>query len=186
MKKPLVGIINISINNILSIKRALEYIGSQTKIINEAESVDKFDLVVLPGVGAYHEAMKKLKLSKLIKTVEDSLEKEKNFLGICLGMQLLFRESEEFGNTLGIGFFDGKIESFEKYKVKKKTFIGWNKVDFINSKNEDNNIFNNFKDSNNIFYSIHSFFANCDDKSIVIGSSFNGSLNFTSCVRKKM
>ena len=120
MKKPLVGIINISINNILSIKRALEYIGFQTKIINEAESVDKFDLVVLPGVGAYHEAMKKLKLSKLIKTVEDSLEKEKNFLGICLGMQLLFRESEEFGNTLGIGFFDGKIESFEKYKVKKK------------------------------------------------------------------
>ena len=183
MKKPLAGIINISINNILSIQRALEFIGFETKIINEEEKADKFDLLVLPGVGAYHEAMKKLKLTKLIKTVETSLNQNNNFLGICLGMQLLFNESEEFGHTTGIGFFNGKIENFNNYDINKKTFIGWNKVNFLKS-NNSNKIFENLKGSNNIFYSIHSFFANCNDKDIIIGTSSNGSLDFTSCVKK--
>ena len=63
-KKPLAGIINLSLNNILSIKRALEYIGFNVIIINEQRNIEKFDLIVLPGVGAYHEAMKKLRDTK--------------------------------------------------------------------------------------------------------------------------
>ena len=129
-KKPLAGIINISLNNILSIKRALEYIGFNVIIINEQRNIEKFDLIVLPGVGAYHEAMKKLRDTKLILSIEQGLNKNKNFLGICLGMQLLFEKSEEFGSTKGIGFFEGKVENFNKYNVEKQTFIGWNRVKF--------------------------------------------------------
>ena len=130
INKPLVGIIDISINNILSIKRTFEHIGFEVMIINEQRNVEKFDLLVLPGVGAYHEAMKKLKDTKIILSIEQALNKNKNFLGICLGMQLLFEESEEFGVTKGIGFFNGKVENFNKYNVEKQTFIGWNRVKF--------------------------------------------------------
>ena len=105
INKPLVGIIDISINNILSIKRAFQNIGSKVTVIDEQRNIEKFDIIVLPGVGAYHEAMKKLRDTKLILSVEQALNKNKSFLGICLGMQLLFEESEEFGLTNKIKFF---------------------------------------------------------------------------------
>ena len=184
MKKPLAGIINISLNNILSIKRALEYVGFDVIVINEQRNVEKFDLIVLPGVGAYHEAMKKLRETKLILSIEQALEKNINFLGICLGMQLLFEESEEFGLTKGIGFFDGKVENFKKYKVERQTFIGWNRVKFetkkilIREKSVENDLMNT------TFYFIHSFFVSCKDKVIESGTSTNGKLNFTSVVKK--
>ena len=98
MSKPKAGIIDISTNNILSIKRALEFIGFETTVISEDQSIEKFNLIVLPGVGAFHEAMKTLNDKNLIKTIDKSLNKNKNFLGICLGMQLLFQESNEFIN----------------------------------------------------------------------------------------
>ena len=100
MKKPLAGIINMSTNNILSIKRALEYVGFDTFIIDEYKNIEKFDLVVLPGVGAFKEAMKKLIDTNLIKSIEQALEKNKNFLGICLGMQLLFTKGSQMAALL--------------------------------------------------------------------------------------
>ena len=184
INKPLVGIIDISINNILSIKRAFQNIGSKVIIIDEQRNVEKFDIIVLPGVGAYHEAMKKLRDTKLILSIEQALNKNKSFLGICLGMQLLFEESEEFGTTKGIGFLKGKVENFDKYDVKKQTFIGWNRVKFkekqilIQEKSIEKDLLNS------AFYFVHSFFVNCKDKVIEVGTSSNGKLNFSSVVKK--
>ena len=184
MKKPLVGIIDISTNNILSVKRALEFIGFDVIIINEQINAEKFDLLVLPGVGAYHQAMKKLRDTKLILLIEQTLNKNKNFLGICLGMQLLFEESEEFGFTKGIGFFKGKVKNFNKFNVEKQTFIGWNRIKFetkqklIQEKSIEENL------QNSAFYFVHSFFVNCENKEIEAGTSSNGKLNFTSIVKK--
>ena len=180
MKKPLVGIIDISINNILSIKRTFEHIGSEVMVINEQRNIQKFDIIVLPGVGAYHEAMKKLRDTKIILSIEQALNKNKNFLGICLGMQLLFEESEEFGVTKGIGFFNGKVENFNKYNVEKQTFIGWNRVKFEKKKMliQEKNL------QNSAFYFVHSFFVKCKNKEIEIGTSLNGKLNFSSIVKK--
>ncbi len=182
--KPLVGIIDISINNILSIKRAFQNIGSKVTIIDEQRNVEKFDIIVLPGVGAYHEAMKKLRDTKLILSIEQALNKNKSFLGICLGMQLLFEESEEFGLTKGIGFFKGKVKNFNKFNVEKQTFIGWNRVKFskkiisMPKKYIEKNLLNS------AFYFVHSFFVNCENKEIEAGTSFNGKLNFSSIVKK--
>ena len=180
MKKPLVGIIDISINNILSIKRTFEHIGSEVMVINEQRNIQKFDIIILPGVGAYHEAMKKLRDTKIILSIEQALNKNKNFLGICLGMQLLFEESEEFGVTKGIGFFSGKVENFNKYNVEKQTFIGWNRVKFEKKKMliQEKNL------QNSAFYFVHSFFVKCKNKEIEIGTSLNGKLNFSSIVKK--
>ena len=184
MKKPLAGIINISLNNILSIKRALEYMGFNVIIINERINIERFDLIVLPGVGAYSEAMKKLRNTKLLISIEQALTRNKNFLGICLGMQLLFEGSEEFGLTKGICFFKGKVENFNKYDVEKQTFIGWNSVKLekkkilIKEKSLENKILNS------TYYFIHSFFVNSKDKEIEAGTSSNGKLKFSSVIKK--
>ena len=182
MKKPIAGIINISINNILSIKRALEFIGFEVIVINEDQNIDHINLVVLPGVGAFNKAMKTLNETNLIKTINQSLDKDKNFLGICLGMQLLFQESNEFIVTKGIGFFDGKIENFRNYDVHKKTFIGWNKIKFKENFFKEKDQLNLIQ--NKPFYFVHSYFANCKNNEIISGSSLNGTLNFTSAVKK--
>ena len=184
ISKPLVGIIDISINNILSIKRSFENIGSKVIIIDEQRNVEQFDIIVLPGVGAYHEAMKKLRDTKLILSIEQALNKNKSFLGICLGMQLLFEESDEFGLTKGIGFFRGKVKNFNKFNVEKQTFIGWNRVKFkakqilIQEESVEKDLLNS------AFYFVHSFFVNCENKDIEAGTSFNGKLNFSSIVKK--
>ena len=182
MKKPLAGIINLSTNNILSIKRALEFIGFNTIIINENIEITKFDLIVLPGVGAFNEAMTTLNNTNLIKTIDKTLNKNKKFLGICLGMQLLFQESNEFSKTKGIGFFDGKVENFKDFSIYKKTFIGWNEVNFEKKffKNDEEY----FLLQNKAYYFVHSFFVNCKNKSIEYGNSINGKLTYASVVKK--
>ena len=182
MKKPLAGIINISINNILSIKRALEFVGFEVVIIDEQQNIEKFNLIILPGVGAFSEGMKKLNDTKLIKIIDKSLDQDKNFLGICLGMQLLFKESSEFVKTKGIGFFEGSVENFENYPIEKKTFIGWNIVNFNKNFFKQKEEFAQLQ--NKAYYFVHSFFANCNNKSIENGNSVNGKLNFTSVVKK--
>ena len=184
MKKPLAGIINISINNILSIKRALEFLGFKVVIIDEQQNIEKFNLIVLPGVGAFCEGMKKLRDTKIILSIEQALNKNKNFLGICLGMQLLFEESEEFGVTKGIGFFNGKVENFNKYNVEKKTFIGWNRVKFEKKKMLIQEKYLKKDLQNSTFYFVHSFFVKCKNKEIEVGTSLNGKLNFSSIVKK--
>jgi imidazole glycerol-phosphate synthase subunit HisH len=182
MKKPLAGIINLSTNNILSIKRALEFVGFNTLLINENTEVTKFDLIVLPGVGAFNEAMSTLNNTNLIKTIDKTLNKNKKFLGICLGMQLLFQESNEFIKTKGIGFFDGKVENFKDFPIYKKTFIGWNKVNFEKKFFKSDKQFSLLQ--NKSYYFVHSFFVNCKNKNIEYGNSKNGKLTYASVVKK--
>jgi len=185
MKKKLAGIINISISNVLSIKRTLEHIGFDVIIIDQYQSIDKFDLLVLPGVGTFKEAMKKLAENNLLKLIEISIQKNKKILGLCLGMQILFEESEEFGLTKGIGFFKGKVQNFNKYKVEKKTFIGWNNIKF-NSKNklfkQHALIVNKF--TNNLFYFIHSYFVKTENEDIEVANSSNGEVVYSSIIKK--
>tara|TARA_B110000003_G_C16408752_1_gene441356 strand:- start:21 stop:653 length:633 start_codon:yes stop_codon:yes gene_type:complete len=182
MKKPLAGIINLSTNNILSIKRALEFVGFNTLLINENTEVTKFDLIVLPGVGAFNEAMSTLNNTNLIKTIDKTLNKNKKFLGICLGMQLLFQESNEFIKTKGIGFFDGKVKNFKDFPIYKKTFIGWNKVNFEKKFFKSDKQFSLLQ--NKSYYFVHSFFVNCKNKNIEYGNSKNGKLTYASVVKK--
>lgn len=184
MKKPLACIVNISLNNILSIKRALEFVGFNTAVIDRYENVEKYDLVVLPGVGAFSEAIDLLKKTKLMNSIEQVLSKKKSLLAICLGLQLLFEESEEFGYSKGISFFKGKVQSFENQKAEKKTFIGWNRV--MLKKNENlfkNKNFSKKFDYNSLFF-VHSFFVKSNEKKFEIGTSTNGKVNFSSIVKK--
>ena len=100
-------------------------------------------------------------------------------------MQILFEESEELGLTKGIGFFKGKVQNFNKYKVEKKTFIGWNNIKF-NSKNklfkQHTLIVNKF--TNNLFYFIHSYFVKTENEDIEVANSSNGEVVYSSIIKK--
>ena len=182
MTKPLAAIINLNTNNILSIRRALEFVGFRTEIISENTNIDKFDMIVLPGVGAFNCAMQRLEETSLIKFVNESLNKEKYFMGICLGMQLLFSESPEFKKTKGLSFFSEKIENFNRFNVNKKTSIGWNQVKFNKNFFIDDEDFLNFNEK--YFYFVHSYFVDCKNQKYEYGTSFNGTKKFVSVVKR--
>ena len=126
------------IKEVYSKNLPIEIIGTNSKnfIGNKLQCAKVLDLSNLSEIVEYlpEELYIKVKACTPINLIEKALEKNKNFLAICLGMQLLFEESEEFGLTKGIGFFKGKVENFNKYNVEKKTFIGWNKVKFETKK----------------------------------------------------
>lgn len=182
MTKPLAALINLNTNNILSIKRALEFVGFKTEVINEYSNIGKFDIIVLPGVGAFNKAMKRLEETSLIKFVNEALNKNKDFIGICLGMQLLFSESPEFKKTNGLSFFNEKIHNFKNFDVPKKTVIGWNQVKFNKNFFDDEKDFKIF--NKEYFYFVHSFFVDSKEKEYEQGTSLNGKKKIVSVVRK--
>ena len=160
-----VGIINLKLNNIYSIHQLFKYLKSKVTIIDQSKNLKKYDIIVLPGDGAFKEGMKKLKSSKLYdEIINFSKIKEKKVLGICLGMQLLFDKSSEFGYCKGLGLVNGKVTKLPK----KSAFvpnIGWRKL-----KTSKNKIFNLFNKS--YFYFSHSFYA-VPKKSKIITSFIN-------------
>ncbi len=144
MKK--IGILNLSSNNISSVKGAFEKIGCDAFLINSMKEISKSDLIVLPGVGTFPEAMNFLKKNKLQFPLINSIKKGKKILGICLGMQILASSSNEIKFTKGLNLLSGKVK-----KMKYLNFnIGWSKI-----KIKKKNIFTKFNNKN--FYFNHQF-----------------------------
>ena len=124
-----IGIIDLKINNIFSIFKATQVANFKCKIIGKKENYKKYDLIILPGVGSFKEAMKKIKKEDIDKKIYEFVEdNSKKLFGICLGMQLLFERSEEFGNTRGLSLLSGTVEKFNKKKVKIIPHMNWNKI----------------------------------------------------------
>ena len=121
-------VIDLSINNIKSITRSLEILGFEVNIVSEKFNVDIYDLIVLPGVGSFSEGSNILKKNNLISSIKEAIIKNKKVLGICLGMQLLLSDSEEFGHTLGLDLIKGNVKNFSNEKDAKKINIGWKKI----------------------------------------------------------
>ena len=113
-----IGIIDLKINNIFSIFKATQEANFKCKVINKKENYKKYDLIILPGVGSFKEAMKKIKSENIDKKIYEFVEdNSKKLLGICLGMQLLF-ERVEFGNTRGLNLLKGQLKSLKKKRSK--------------------------------------------------------------------
>lgn len=173
-----VGIINLGINNIFSITNAYKKIGCEVKIINKKRNLSNFNIVVIPGIGSFKNGMRKLKLLKIQDDLKKFLENPKRHLiGICLGMQLFFEFSYEFGKIKGMGLIKGSVIPFDIKKTIKKTNNNWNDVIFKNK------LF--FKKiSNKKFYFTHSFFCKpLIKKEIYALTNFN-KFNYCSIVKK--
>jgi len=174
MKK--VGIINCSTNNLFSINNIIKELGYNTIVSDDKKDLERCDYLILPGVGAFFEAKKKLNEKKLDFLIYEFIKKGNLFLGICLGFQLLFEESSEFKKTKGLDLIKGKILPFES-KNKIVPHVGWNKV--INIKN------NLIDKTKNKFYFIHSFYANEVNENNILFKTKYYDLEFCSGVNKE-
>ena len=180
-KKIRVGIIDLGINNIHSIVNAFKKIKCKVNIISKKENLLKYNIVILPGVGAFKTEIKKLADLKIeneiIKFVENN---PKNYLvGICLGMQLLFNESYEFGHSKGLGLIEGKVLPFDKKICKIIPHMNWNTISIKNNKK----IFKKFSKKN--FYFVHSYFCKPKNSNEIIAQTNHNGYKFCSNVKKK-
>ncbi|URZ01426.1 imidazole glycerol phosphate synthase subunit HisH [Clostridium felsineum] len=121
-----IAIVDYGMGNLLSVKKALDYIGANSFITSDAEKLKESDAIILPGVGAFPDAIESLKKNGLNKIITNEAKEGKPFLGICLGMQLLFEESEEVTKTKGLGLIKGRIIKIKtEFKIPQ---IGWNSI----------------------------------------------------------
>ena len=182
-----VAVIDLSINNIKSIVRSLEILNFKVIVVSKKFDVNEFDLIVLPGVGSFGEGANALKKNGLIESIKNAIKKEKKILGICLGMQLLLSDSEEFGYTLGLDLIKGNVKNFSKEIEAKKINIGWQKIE-LNKSLKDNSFYNYIEENNlleNYYYFVHSFYAKNVEKKNILAVSRNHNFNFPSIVVKK-
>jgi glutamine amidotransferase len=132
MKKksgPRLAVIDYDMGNLRSVAKALESVGCRVDWVEDASKLGRYDGLVLPGVGAFGEAMKNLKKRGLVSAIRKWIADERPFLGICLGYQLLFESSEEGRKTPGLGVFKGRVRRLEGGKSLKVPHIGWNRVE---------------------------------------------------------
>ncbi len=157
----MIGIIDYGAGNLLSIKKALDYLEVESRIIHKKEDFKDTEKIIMPGVGAFKEAIAKLKKKGIFKTTLEWLNADKPFLGICLGLQMLFEESDESSNERGLSFLSGRVIRFQNEKVPQ---IGWNQVYF----KKDSPLISGIKDGS-FFYFLHSYYVNDYEEEIVVG-----------------
>lgn len=127
----MIAIIDYGVGNLRSVQRAFEYVGAEVIVTAHRETIESASAVVLPGVGAFGKAMSNLEQAGLTDAIRQVIDRGRPFLGICLGLQLLFEESNEMGQYRGLSVFGGKVKRFEVdgrrhgYKVPQ---IGWNQI----------------------------------------------------------
>ena len=161
----MVAIIDYDAGNIKSVQKAIEYLGEEVIITREPEVILNASRVILPGVGAFGDAMEKLHKYNLVDVIREVVKREIPFLGICLGLQLLFEKSYEYGEYDGLGFLKGKVVPIKDYvdASLKIPHIGWNALKF---KGEKSPIFKYLKDGDFVYF-VHSYYgANCDESVI--------------------
>jgi len=168
-------IIDYGLGNLASVKNALDKLGIKNKISSDFSVIKKAQALILPGVGAAGQGMKNLKSMGLDRVIIEEIEKGKPFLGICLGMQLLFEKSEE-DNVNCLGILKGQVKRFKR--MRKIPQIGWNQVEI----KQKSNLFSGISD-NNYFYFVNSFYCLPKDKKVIAGVTSYGE-NFASIVAK--
>jgi len=176
----MIGIINYGMGNIHSVQKALEYLGAKTRVTDKPSELKDCDKIVLPGVGAFDDAMKVLQEKGISLVLADYIRDKKAFLGICLGMQLLFNESREASFFKGLGILGGTVERFVfKDHDLKVPHMGWNRLIV---RNKACPLFDGIK-NNSYVYFCHSYYAKPEDPAINAAVTSYGD-DFTSVVWK--
>ncbi|MHA1913990.1 MAG: imidazole glycerol phosphate synthase subunit HisH [Promethearchaeota archaeon] len=176
-----IAIIDYEMGNLKSIYKLLQHLNIESIITSDHKRIRDVDGVILPGVGAFGDAMRHLHEKKLTDLIVDLVEEGKPLLGICLGQHLLFSHSSEMGTHNGLDIIKGSVISFDKIKVKKVPQIGWNSVSFLK---KDHFIVQGIP-NNSYFYFVHSFYAIPNDSSRVLGNTMYGNTEFCSMVCKE-
>ena len=177
-----IGIINFGINNLQSVENSIKKLGFFSSWIDKPEEILKSDKLILPGIGSFGVAINNLKKKNLINSINEKISKQTPFLGICLGMQLLFSKSFEHGEHKGLNILDGTVEPFKKEKDLKIPHIGWGLLEKSPKKSI---LLSNMETEKNFFYFIHSFKVNTNNKNYLIHKTNYGKESFCSAIEYK-
>ena len=158
----MIAIIDYDAGNIKSVEKAFQFLGEDTILTNDRDAILSADKVVLPGVGAFGDAMKKLKEFNLVNTIYDVADRHIPFLGICLGLQLLFESSAETPGVSGLGLLPGQIFKIPNKEGFKIPHVGWNSLELINN----GRLFKDI-DQQAYVYFVHSYYLQAKDEDIV-------------------
>jgi imidazole glycerol-phosphate synthase subunit HisH len=182
-----VSLIDYGCGNIFSIARALERFNVSVTLTDDPDQLLKADRVILPGVGAFATAMKKLREKSLDEAIASFVKSGKPFLGICLGMQLLLRVGYEFEVTQGLGFIDGVVESIKPVEPHFKVpHVGWNHLKSPSYGGGDRwkkSILKDFPEGKDVYF-VHSFIAKIKDNADCLALTEYGGCEFASAVQK--
>ncbi len=162
------AIIDYDAGNIRSVEKALLALGEEAAVTDDPEKIAGADRVILPGVGAFGDAMRKIRERELAEVIRAAAE-EKPFLGICLGLQLLFEESEESPDTEGLGILKGRIRRFQEGEGRKVPHMGWNSL----AVRPGSRLFGGIPDGSYVYF-VHSYYLTACDSGIVAARSDYG------------
>jgi len=179
--KPIISIIDYKMGNLFSVQCALNYVGIKSIITDDAELIKKTDGIILPGVGAFSEAMKRIKQKKLENIIKEFNDKKKTILGICLGMQLLFEKSFENNETQGLSLLSGEVIKFNQQKDKNSFNVGWREISINKNLKHESTLLSEKK--NTSMYFIHSYFVSPKNENIVSSKSEFEKEIFTSSIK---
>ncbi len=175
----MIGIVDYGMGNLKSVFKAVEKVGAKPVFVREKKDLERVKKLILPGVGAFKDCVSNLKDMELFEPIRDVILEGVPFLGICLGMQILFEESYEFGKHSGMGIFKGVVKNFrEDNPFIKVPHMGWNTVQI----KKDSPIFSKIP-NNSFFYFVHSYYVLPKEDEIVISSTDYG-IEFTSGISK--
>jgi len=175
----LIAIIDYGMGNLKSVSKAIETVGGKVTITSNPDSILNADKVILPGVGAFRDCIHNLKKFNLVEPVKEFIKSGKYFLGICLGMHMLFDISYEFGEYKGLGIIKGSVKKFENIGNLPIPHMGWNVVE----KKKSSNLLHNIKNKD-FFYFAHSFYVSPDNSSDILTTTDYG-FNFTSSINRE-
>ncbi|WP_314580473.1 imidazole glycerol phosphate synthase subunit HisH [Enterococcus gilvus] len=173
----MLAIIDYGVGNLFSLSRSLEYLGVECQVTRSLEELKAADRIILPGVGAFGDARKKLEELSLVAPIQELAASGKPFLGICLGMQLLFDKSEEFGEHEGFGLIPGRIVSMREVFDQgnsdlKVPQIGWNRLDV---KKPESPLVRSLGENDFVYY-VHSYYATDCQEHLVADSEYGLSI----------
>jgi imidazole glycerol-phosphate synthase subunit HisH len=165
----MIGIIDYGAGNLRSVQKALEHLGSQTRMVTTEQELGRVDKVVLPGVGAFGKAMEAIDRLKLRAPIKKVIESDVPFLGICLGMQLLLERSEESPGVAGLALLAGAVQRFSA--ALKVPHLGWNSVAQV----RPSPLWRDIPDRS-YFYFAHSYYIHPLDEDVIIGITDYGEI----------
>lgn len=165
----MIAIIDYDAGNIKSVEKALHFLGEETRVTRDRDEILGSDKVILPGVGAFGDAMEKIRNFGLEDTIHTVAEKEIPFLGICLGLQLMFEESDEAPGVSGLGLLKGKILRIPKTGDLKIPHMGWNSL----KTKKDSRLFQGMAEHPYVYF-VHSYYLKAEDRRIVAATTQYG------------
>jgi glutamine amidotransferase len=174
----MIAIIDYGMGNLRSVQKGFERVRFQSQVTRDLEQIASARGIVLPGVGAFSACMENLRRFGLAKPIKEAVRQKKPFLGICLGFQLLFRESEEFGSQKGLDLLPGKVVGFRSENGLKVPHMGWNRIE----KKKESPFLEGISDGDYVYF-VHSYYVVPEDPSIIATTTTYGP-SFASSIAK--